>query len=144
MGEWWRQSHVVFRLLLLASVAGVVAAVVVDDSSRPGVALGSGILHRIAVGFCVLAVAYAILMLFWLAYQGRWASVQVPAFGGGVQPADQIDQAADSLEDLRNVTQQRLGTHDEVLEQLRDRVTALEERSVGKDRPGGSQAAGPG
>jgi hypothetical protein len=128
MTNWWQRSHPVFRLLLIAVLLAVVAALVLDDSSRPGVALGSGPLHRLAVFFCILALAYAALMVLWLAYQGRWASVQVPAIGGGVQPADEIDQAADSLEELRRVTQERLDTHDEVLEQLRDRLTALEER----------------
>jgi hypothetical protein len=141
MGGWWKRSHAVFRLLLLAAVLGVIAGVLVDDSSRPGVALGSGILHRL--GFGVLAIAYAVLMLFWLAYHGRWASVQVPAVGGGVQPADRIDEAADNLEELRSASHQRLSAHDDVLEQLRDRVTALEERSSG-DARSGSQPADPG
>jgi hypothetical protein len=133
MSEWWRRSHAVFRLMLLASLVAVAAAVVVDDAPRPGIALGSDVLHRVLVGFGVLAVAYAILMVLWLAYQGRWASMQVPAVGAGIQPADEIDQAADSLEELRNVVQERLGAHDEVLEQLRDRITALEDRLGGSD-----------
>jgi hypothetical protein len=128
----------VFRLLLLASLGAVAAAVVVDDSPRPGVALGSEVLHRLLVGFGVLAVAYAILMVLWLAHPGRWASVQVPAVGAGVQPADEIDQAADSLEELGNVVQERLGTHDEVLQQLRDRITALEDRLADANASHGS------
>jgi hypothetical protein len=127
MSKWWRASHPVFRLLLVAMLVAVVAAVVVDGSSRPGVALGSDVLHRLAVFFCVLALAYGGLMVLWLAYQGRWASVQLPAVGG-VQPADQIDQAADSLEELRRITHERLDAHEAVLEELRDRVTELEER----------------
>ena len=133
MSGWWRRSHAVFRLMLLASLVAVAAAVVVDDTHRPGIALGSEVLHRVLVGFGVLAVAYAILMVLWLAYQGRWASMQVPAVGAGIQPADQIDQAADSLEELRSVVQERLGVHDEVLDQLRDRITALEDRLGGND-----------
>jgi hypothetical protein len=143
MPAWWQRSHPVFRLLLFASLLGLLAGVLVDDSSRPGVALGSGILHRLVVGFGVLAIAYAVLMLFWLAYHGRWASVQVPAVGGGVQPADRIDEAADSLEELRRAAHRRLIAHDDVLEQLRDRVTALEERSSG-DARSGSQPGDPG
>lgn len=133
MSGWWRRSHPVFRLVLLASLVAVAAAVLVDDTPRPGIALGSDVLHRVLVGFGVLAVAYAILMVLWLAYQGRWASMQVPAVGAGIQPADQIDQAADSLEELRSVVQERLGVHDEVLDQLRDRITALEDRLGGND-----------
>ena|SRR5688572_14268552 len=101
----------VFRLMLLASLVAVAAAVVVDDKPRPGIALGSDVLHRVLVGFGVLAVGYAILMVLWLAYQGPWASMQMPAVGAGIQPADQIDQAADSLEELRNVVQERLGSN---------------------------------
>jgi hypothetical protein len=54
--------------------------------------------------------------------------MQLPAVGGGVQPADQIDQAADSLEELRRITHERLDAHEAVLEELHDRVTELEER----------------
>jgi hypothetical protein len=133
MSGWWRRSHAVFRLVLVASLVAVAAAGVVDDTPRPGIALGSDVLHRVLVGFGVLAVAYAILMVLWLAYQGRWASMQMPAVGAGIQPADQIDQAADSLEELRSVVQERLGVHDEVLDQLRDRITALEDRLGGSD-----------
>jgi hypothetical protein len=135
MSDWWKRSHPVFRLLMLASVPAVVAALVVDDSPRPGVALGSSIVHRLAVLLCVLAITYAIVMVFWLAYQGRWASMQVPGVGAGVQPADKIDQAATSLDEFRSVTQTRLGTHDAVLEHLRDRVTALEEHSDSGEPP---------
>ena len=127
-GSWWRRSHAVFRLLLLASIVAVVAAIVVDETPRPGVALGSDVLHRLTVFFAVLAIAYAVLMLFWLAHQGRWASVQAPMLGAGVQPADQIDRAADDLDEYQRDTLKRLGAHDEVLDQLRDRITALEER----------------
>jgi hypothetical protein len=102
------------------------------------------VLHRLAVGFCVLAVAYAIIMVLWLAYQGRWASMQVPAVGAGVQPADEIDQAADNLDEYQRDTLDRLGAHDEVLEQLRDRITALEDRSGGGDPSAGSSKPSPG
>jgi hypothetical protein len=144
MSGWWTRSHPVFRLVLFALLVAIAAAVVVDDSPRPGIALGSEVLHRVLVGFGVLAVAYAILMVLWLAYQGRWASMQVPAVGGGIQPADEIDQAADSLEELRNVVQERLGTHDEVLEQLRDRITALEDRLGDGNASEGSSRRTPG
>jgi hypothetical protein len=126
--RWWRQSHPVFRLLLLASIGALVAAALVDAAPRPGVALGSDLLHRLAVFFAVLVLAYAIVMVFWLAYQGRWASVQAPVLGAGVQPADQIDRAADDLDEYQRDALKRLNAHDEVLDQLRDRITALEER----------------
>jgi hypothetical protein len=126
--SWWARSHPVFRLLVLASIGALAAAVLVDGAPRPGVALGSEVLHRVIVFFFVLVIAYAIVMVFWLAYQGRWASVQAPVLGAGVQPADQIDRAADDLDEYQRDTRRRLGAHDEVLDQLRDRITALEER----------------
>jgi hypothetical protein len=127
-GSWWRQSHPVFRLLLMASIVAVAAAIVVDETPRPGVALGSDVLHRLTVFFGVLVIAYAILMVFWLAYQGRWASVQAPVLGAGIQPADEIDRAADDLDDFQRDTLKRLGAHDQVLDRLRDRITVIEER----------------
>ena len=128
MTAWWNRSHPVFRLLTIAVLLALVAAIVLDDSSRPGVALGSAVVHRFVVFFAVLALAYAIVMVFWLGYHGRWASVQAPMLGAGVQPADQIDRAADDLDEYQRDTLKRLGAHDEVMDQLRDRITALEER----------------
>jgi hypothetical protein len=125
--DWLRRSHPVFRLMLVASIGALAAAAVVD-APRPGVALGSDLLHRLTVFFAVLVIAYAIMMVLWLAYQGRWASVQASGLGAGVQPADEIDRAADDLDEFQRDTLKRLGAHDEVLDQLRDRITALEER----------------
>jgi hypothetical protein len=128
VSRWWRRSHPVFRLLLLASLGALAAAILVDAAPRPGVALGSELLHRVIVFFVVLVIAYAIVMVFWLAYQGRWASVQAPVLGAGVQPADEIDRAADDLDEYQRDTLKRLNAHDEVLDQLRKRITAVEER----------------
>lgn len=144
MSRWWGQSHPVFRLLLCASLAAVAAAVLVDVSPRPGVALGSEVLHRLVVGFCVLAVVYAILMVLWLAYQGRWASMQVPGVGAGIQPADEIDQAAADLDEYQRDTRERLGAHERALQQLRDRVSALEQQPPGSDSSAGSSELSPG
>ena len=125
--------------MLLGLLPAVVAASTVSGSARPGVALGSGFVHRLAVLFAVLAIAYAILMVFWLAYHGRRASMPVPGVGADIQPADEIDQAADNLDEFQSSTQQRLRNHDEGLEQLRDRVTALEEEPGGGLTPGSTE-----
>jgi len=143
-GSWWRRSHPVFRLLLLASIVAVVAAIVVDETPRPGVALGSDVLHRLTVFFAVLAIAYAIVMVFWLAHQGRWASMQVPGVGAGIQPADEIDQAAADLDEYQRDTRERLGAHERALQQLRDRVSALEQQPPGGDSSAGSSELSPG
>ena len=128
MQGWWTRAHPVFWLLLAAAAVAFVAAIAVDVTPLPGVALGSEVLHRLAVFVGVLVLAYAIVMVLWLAYQGRWASVQAPGLGGALQPADEIDRAAADLDDYQRDTLRRLAQHDEVLRQLRDRVTALEER----------------
>jgi hypothetical protein len=118
----------VFWLLLLAAATALAAALTVDATPRPGVALGSVVLHRLAVFLGVLVLAYAAVMIMWLAYQGRWASVQAPGLGAGIEPAAQIDRAADDLDEYQRDTLRRLADHDEVLRQLRDRITAVEER----------------
>jgi cytosine/uracil/thiamine/allantoin permease len=128
MQDWRRHAHPVFWLLLAAAAIALVAAVAVDVTPLPGVALGSEVLHRLAVFVGVLVLVYAIVMVLWLAYQGRWASVQAPGIGGAVQPADQIDRAAADLDEYQRDTLRRLAEHDEILRQLRDRVAALEER----------------
>jgi type VI protein secretion system component VasK len=126
-----RAAHPVFWLLLGAAGIALAAALTVDGTPSPGVALGSGVLHRLVVFGAVLVIAYAVVMIMWLAYQGRWASVQAPGVGAGVEPAAQIDRAADDLDAYQRDTLTRLAEHDEVLRQLRDRLTALEERDPG-------------
>ena len=126
-----RAAHPVFWLLLGAIGIAFAAALAVDGTPRPGVALGSEVLHRLTVFGAVLVIAYAVVMIMWLAYQGRWASVQAPGVGAGVVPAAQIDRAADDLDEYQRDTLRRLADHDEVLRQLRDRVTALEEQNPG-------------
>jgi hypothetical protein len=76
----------VFRLLLLASLGAMAAAIFVDAAPRPGVALGSDLMHRVIMFFVV-------------------------------------PEIADQREMLK-----RLNAHDEMLDQLRERITAVEER----------------
>jgi hypothetical protein len=57
--------------------------------------------------------------------------VQAPGVGAGVEPAAQIDRAAEDLDEYQRDALMRLADHDEVLRQLRDRLTALEERNPG-------------
>ena len=110
-----------------------VAAMYAADGRPPGPALGSGLLWRLELGLAVLLVVYAFIMLMWLAYQGRWAKIPVPGADGGVESGsmidDQIDTAATGMEEFKTQARQRLDDHDVALQQIRDRLTALDGRA---------------
>ena len=129
IGAWWLQSHHFFRFLC-ASLVLAFAAMYAADGRPPGAALGSGLLWRLELGLAVVLVAYVFVMVMWLAYQGRWAKIPVPGADGGVESGamidDQIDTAAAGMEEFKRQAKARLDDHDVALQQIRDRLTALD------------------
>jgi hypothetical protein len=128
--EWWNGSHSYFRVLLLAFIPAVAAAASAGGD-LPAVALGSDVLYRAEIVVAVLLLAYAVLMMLWLAYTGRLVKVPVPGTGGGLEPTEKIDDAATSLETFKGEAQERFENHDDILRNLRDRLTAVEESLPG-------------
>jgi len=129
IGAWWLHSHQFFKFLC-ASLLLAIVAMYTAHGRPPGPALGSGLLWRLELGLSVLLVVYVFIMLMWLAYQGRWARIPVPGADGGVEAGAtidaQIDTAAAGLEEFKTLARQRLDDHDVALQQLRDRLTALD------------------
>jgi hypothetical protein len=129
IGAWWRRSHHFFRFLC-ASLVLAAAAMVAADGRPPGPALGSGLLWRLEVGLAVVLAVYVFVMVMWLAYQGRWAKIPVPGADGGVESGgtidDQIETAASGMEEFKEHAKARLDDHDVALQQIRDRLTALD------------------
>jgi hypothetical protein len=134
IGAWWLQSHQFFKFLCAALVLAI-AAMYAADGRPPGAALGSGLLWRLELGLAVLLVVYVFIMLMWLAYQGRWAKIPVPGADGGVESGAmidaQIDTAAAGLEEFKTQARARLDDHDVALQQIRDRLTALDGDGAG-------------
>jgi hypothetical protein len=129
IGAWWRQSHQFFKVLC-ASLVPAIAAMYAADGPPPGAALGSGLLWRLELGLAVVLVVYVFIMLMWLAYHGRWARIPLPGADGGVEAGPtidaQIDTAASGLEEFKTQARARLDDHDVALQQIRDRLTALD------------------
>jgi hypothetical protein len=126
---WWLQSHQFFKFLCASLVLAIVA-MVAADGRPPGAALGSGLLWRLELGLAVVLVVYVFIMLMWLAYHGRWAKIPLPGADGGVEAGPtidaQIDTAASGLEEFKGQARARLDDHDVALQQIRDRLTALD------------------
>jgi hypothetical protein len=129
VGAWWLHSHHVFKLLC-ASLALAAAAMVAADGPPPGPALRSGLLWRLELGLAVVLAVYVFIMLMWLAYRGQWAKIPVPGANGDVEAGAtidaQIDTAASGLEEFKTHARARLDDHDVALQQIRDRLTALD------------------
>jgi hypothetical protein len=129
IGAWWLESHHFFKLLC-ASLVLAGAAMVAADGRPPGPALGSDLLWRLELGLAVVLVVYVFVMLMWLAYRGQWAKIPVPGADGGVEAGAtidaQIETAATGLEEFKTQARARLDDHDVALQQLRDRLTALD------------------
>lgn len=105
----------------VALVAAIVAAAVVGQPDRlPGVALGSAVVLFVER---VLAV-FAALLFILLVFERAWAREQLPEeiSGRGVKYA-----SAETAEELRRRVEELSGQLLEALEQLDDRVSALED-----------------
>jgi hypothetical protein len=133
IGAWWLHSHQFFKFLC-ASLVLAIAAMYAADGRPPGAALGSGLLWRMELGLAVMLVVYVFIMLMWLAYHGRWAKIPLPGADGGVEAGPtidaQIDTAARGLEEFKAQARARLDDHDVALQQVRDRLTALDGESA--------------
>ncbi len=129
--------HPFFGAYFLAVVVGVAAALTVpaDDASW---ALGSTLVHRCEVGLVVGAVAYLVMTAGWLAYQGRYlGQFPLPGTGGGggvggeSQPVDpaarHVSDAAVDLDEYRKVADMRFTGLEDAIDNLANRVRALEE-----------------
>jgi hypothetical protein len=130
IGVWWLQSHQFFKFLCASLVLAIVA-MAAAGGRPPGAALGSGLLWRLELGLAVVLVVYVFIMLMWLAYHGRWAKIPLPGADGGVEAGPtidaQIDTAASGLEEFKGQARARLDDHDVALQQIRDRLTALDD-----------------
>ena len=129
MAAWWRRSHHFFRFLC-ASIVLAAAAMYAADGPPPAAALGSGLLWRLELGLAVVLAVYVFVMVMWLAYHGRWAKIPVPGADGGVESGaaidDQIETAATGMAEFQEHAKARLDDHDVALQEIRDRLTALD------------------
>jgi hypothetical protein len=122
---WVARAHPFFWLLVASLVPAVVSAVAVR-SLRPAYALNSEFVYRAEVGLATYVCFYALALLLWLGYQGRSVNIQLPGGGGVSSPDPGLNDAADAFEDFQKSATARLDAHDDALEDLDRRTSALE------------------
>jgi hypothetical protein len=105
-------------------VPGAIVAVQVAPRA-PGYALHSHEIYRLEVFLAVMLAIYAVVLVLWLAYQGRSVKVQGPPGGiEGPDPAAGLNEAATAFEEFKKDVAERLDRHDESFEALDERLTA--------------------
>jgi hypothetical protein len=126
-GRWGADG----RPFLWGVVAGAlpaVAAAATAHGRAPGYALNSRWLYRLEVGLAFLLGLYALVLILWLAYQGRsLGTIQLPG-GPAVELPDPDLDAATGFADFERSTRQRLDTTDESIRLLAEQVAQLRER----------------
>ena len=110
--------------MLAAVLAGAAAAYRADDDKAPGFALQSNLVYRLQIGLATLAALYVIALVLWLAWHGK-GFFKLP--GGLEAPGgNEIEDAADDLDDMRVRVDEFQSEAVESLEELDRRLQALE------------------
>jgi hypothetical protein len=128
--QWARDAHPFFWVITAALAAAAFVAVRTKGDD-PGYAFHSELIYRCEVGLACLIAFYSIVLLLWLAYQGRSVKVHMgPGSVEGGDPGEGLEEAATAFDEFKDDTTQRLDTYDESFESLDARVSALEEAAM--------------
>ncbi len=120
-------------ILVAALVLAVVAAALAPDRA-PAVALYWNPIYRAEIALVVLAIAYLLAIVGWMAWNGQaFRRIELP--GGAVleRTAADLDSAASDLGEVQTSVIERLDALEGSLDDVIDRVERLE---------GGSESAG--
>lgn len=123
--------HRFFYWCLLSGGLAIVAAIDLDTSSPPAVALDSPWLYRFEVGGAVFVILYALGLLVGFAFFGKaLPQVDFPAGGGMQLPAEgDLNRAAKEIDQMVEGEEDRYESLSEALRRLDDRVGKLEDSS---------------
>jgi hypothetical protein len=123
-----RGPHPFFWLVVVSLIPSAVAACAADRRA-PGYAVNSLWVYRLEVALAFFVGVYVLIVVLWLASQGRSVrQAQLPGGGGVDLPDPNLDRAAEGFDEFQRETQARLETHEDSLDELDDRVTQLESR----------------
>jgi hypothetical protein len=119
MQAWAKRAHPFFWGACLM-LAPAVAAAAVAGTRAPGYALHSQWVRRLEVGLAVFAGLYVLVLVLWLAYQGRSVErAELPGGAGIGLPDPDLDAAAAGFEDFRAATDARIATLEDTIDLLR-------------------------
>ena len=108
--------------MLPAGVAAISA-----DAREPGYALDSLWVYRLQVGLAFFVGTYLLVIALWLAYQGRsFGRISIPGGPEMDLPDPNLEAAADGFDEFEDDVRQRLDRHDDSLDDLDDRLAAVE------------------
>jgi hypothetical protein len=108
----------------------VVAAVRVDAAEPPALALNEPLVLRVETGALVFVVGYGLAALLALGYDGAFARRLGLPGGAAIdtqrETRERLDAAAGEFAHFRTSVEERLDAHDTAIDDLDNRVCALE------------------
>jgi hypothetical protein len=129
------RPHPFAWLLLAALVLALVAAALAPDRA-PAVAMYWNPIYRAEIALVVLALAYLLGIAGWMAYNGEaFRRIELPGGAALERDTQGLDAAAATIDDFQQQVIERLDELDAGLEDLIDRVEAIEAGS-GRPEPG--------
>ncbi len=123
-----RVPHPFFYWCLLAAVAGIIAAAVLETADAPRIALGSEWLYRAEVAGFVFLILYAVGVFCGFAIYGKvLVRIDFPT-GGGIEPPNEgdLNKAASDIEEMVDGEGDRYERLSKALRRMDERVTELE------------------
>jgi hypothetical protein len=116
---WQRNAHPFFWVALAVLVPAAIAAAVAGTRA-PGYALHSQWVRRVEVALAVFVGLYVLVLMLWLAYQGRSVQrAQLPGGAGMDLPDPDLTAAAAGFEEYRRKTDARIGVLEDTIDLLK-------------------------
>src|SRR4051794_16121646 len=106
---------------IVALLVPAFATAAVAGTRAPAYALHSQWVRRLEIALAVFAGLYILVLMLWLAYQGRSvARAQLPGGAGFDVPDPDLTAAASGFEEYRDKTDARIGALEDAIEVLKN------------------------
>ena len=120
-----RHPHPFLWLLIAALALALVAAVLAPDRA-PAVALYWNPIYRAEIALVVLALAYLLGTMGWMAWHGQsFRRIELPGGAALERDTAELDAAATGFDGYRESTSERIDALAESLDEVIDRVDQL-------------------
>jgi hypothetical protein len=128
--EGMRKRPHPFAWLLVAALVLAIAAAALAPDRAPAIALYWNPIYRAEIAFVVLALAYLLVIAGWMAYNGEaFRRIELPGGAALERDTQDLDAAAASIDDYQRDLGERLDAVEASLDDIIDRVAALEASS---------------
>jgi hypothetical protein len=121
-----------FAWILVAALVLAIVAAALAPSRAPAIALYWNPIYRAEIAIVIIALAYLLAVAGWMAWNGEaFRRIELPGGAALERDTQQLDALATSLDEYQEQLAARLDAVEAGLEDIIDRVEALEGRSGG-------------